>query len=76
MMPEQGVQAHIDLNGKVMFPIHNGTFDLALHSWFEPFQRVDKEANNQNITIVYPKMGESISLINENNTSRWWKLTE
>ena len=56
-----------------MFPIHNGTFDLALHSWFEPFERVDKEADKRGVSMVYPKMGESISLIKENATSKWWK---
>lgn len=37
MMPHQSIQAHIDLNGKVLFPIHNGTFDLSIHAWYEPF---------------------------------------
>ncbi|MGB6019418.1 MAG: MBL fold metallo-hydrolase [Sulfurimonadaceae bacterium] len=72
MMPEESVQAHIDLQAKVMFPIHNGTFDLGLHSWREPFERVDSEAEKKNVSIVYPKMGEAISLIKENNTSKWW----
>lgn len=72
MMPQESVQAHLDLNGKYMFPIHNGSFDLALHSWREPFERVDSEAIKKNVSILYPKMGESISLIKENNTSKWW----
>lgn len=33
MGPEQAVQAHRDLRGKVMMPVHWGTFDLALHAW-------------------------------------------
>ena len=33
MQPEQSLQAHLDVKGKVMMPIHNGTFDLALHPW-------------------------------------------
>lgn len=36
MLPKDTVQAHLDLRGKVMFPIHNGTFELALHSWTDP----------------------------------------
>lgn len=28
MTPEQSVQAHIDLKGKIMTPVHNGTFDF------------------------------------------------
>ena len=29
MTPEQSVQAHVDVKGQVMVPVHNGTFDLA-----------------------------------------------
>jgi len=73
MMPHQAVQAHIDLNSKVMFPIHNGSFDLALHSWYEPFEKVNKEAIKRDINIIYPKMGESISILKENSTTKWWR---
>lgn len=73
MLPEESAQAHIDLNAKVLFPIHNGTFDLSLHSWKEPFERIDIEAQKQNIDIIYPKMGESISILKKNNTEKWWK---
>ena len=37
MLPEQSVQAHRDLRGKAMLPIHNSTFDLALHDWHERY---------------------------------------
>ncbi|HEX4936210.1 MAG TPA: MBL fold metallo-hydrolase, partial [Gemmatimonadaceae bacterium] len=33
MQPEQTVQAHQDLGGRWLLPIHNGTFDLAMHGW-------------------------------------------
>jgi L-ascorbate metabolism protein UlaG (beta-lactamase superfamily) len=73
MMPKESVQAHIDLNAKVMFPIHNGSFDLALHSWYDPFEKVDIEASEKNIDIIYPKMGESISILKKNSTTKWWR---
>jgi L-ascorbate metabolism protein UlaG (beta-lactamase superfamily) len=73
MFPKQAVQANIDLRGAVMFPVHNGTFDLAFHSWDEPFERIVNAAKEQNVTIVTPKMGEIISLIKKNTTSSWWK---
>ena len=73
MMPEDSIQAHKDLKGKTMFPIHNGTFDLSLHAWYEPFERVDALAKEENIDIRFPRMGEVISLLNKTNTSKWWK---
>ncbi|MQU24847.1 hydrolase, partial [Pseudomonas helleri] len=45
MQPEQSLQAHMDLRGRWMLPIHNGTFDLSTHSWQEPFERILTLAN-------------------------------
>jgi L-ascorbate metabolism protein UlaG (beta-lactamase superfamily) len=39
MQPEQTLQAHIDLKGRWLLPIHNGTFD-PMHAWHEPFDRI------------------------------------
>lgn len=72
MMPEDSVQAHEDLKGKVMFPIHNGTFDLSLHAWYEPFDRISILAEQKEFDIRFPQMGEIISLLNYNSTSKWW----
>jgi len=75
MMPQDSIQAHEDLKGKVLFPIHNGTFDLSLHSWNEPFDKVDELAQQKAIDIRFPIMGESISLLNYTHTKKWWKKT-
>lgn len=73
MMPEQSVQAHIDLKGKQMLPIHNGTFDLSLHNWFEPFERVATAADEQWVDLLTPKFGEAVYPKTENATLAWWK---
>ena len=70
--PEQGVQAHIDLNGRVMVPVHWAMFDLALHSWYEPIQRVTKEARRKNINLVTPKLGQLVSIDEELRYDDWW----
>ena len=44
MMPEQTVQAALDLKAKVLLPVHWGKFTLAMHPWNEPVQRVLKAA--------------------------------
>lgn len=73
MMPEDSIQAHQDLKGKVMFPIHNGTFDLSLHSWYEPFEKVSDLASENDIDIRFPIMGQKISLLEFSETNYWWK---
>ncbi len=72
MFPQESVQAHLDLKGKVMVPIHNGSFDLALHSWKEPFEQTAKFAVRQQVAIRFPRMGEVLSLQNPKPTPHWW----
>ena len=47
MLPEQSVQAGIDLNAHILFPIHWSKFDLSSHIWDEPINRFIAEANKQ-----------------------------
>jgi L-ascorbate metabolism protein UlaG (beta-lactamase superfamily) len=60
MQPEQSVQAHIDVQGKLMLPIHNSTFNLSTHAWNEPLSRANLLAKSNNINILVPKIGEPI----------------
>ncbi len=58
MFPEQSVQAHIDVKGKVMMPIHNSTFDLAMHDWYEPMNRALEISEARGVTMVSPEIGQ------------------
>lgn len=74
MMPEEAVQAHKDLNGEWLYPIHNGSFKLAMHPWKEPFQRIKESALENNVKITTPIFGEIISIKKpETKTPNWWK---
>ena len=73
MMPEETVQANIDLNGKVMMPIHWGAFKLALHPWEEPVERALKKARELNVKVATPIIGQAIVLDTEIPASEWWK---
>ena len=73
MMPNESVQAHIDLKGKIMFPVHNGTFELSTHPWKEPFELVSKTAKEEDIKITHPIMGEIIPLLEYKQTKKWWE---
>ncbi len=58
MMPEQTVQAAIDLHASTVLPIHWGTFSLSLHAWDEPPKRAQTEAERLKQNILIPKIGE------------------
>ncbi|MDF9797721.1 L-ascorbate metabolism protein UlaG (beta-lactamase superfamily) [Catalinimonas alkaloidigena] len=74
MMPEQTVQAGIDLKAELIMPIHWGAFTLALHSWTDPVERATAKAQQSGVAVATPIIGEAMIL--EKNTysnSRWWE---
>ncbi|EEA04165.1 conserved hypothetical protein [Burkholderia sp. H160] len=73
MQPEETVQAHIDLRGRWLVPIHNGTFDLAMHRWQEPFERVTGLALARGVALSTPRMGERLDLNAVHRGERWWR---
>jgi L-ascorbate metabolism protein UlaG (beta-lactamase superfamily) len=72
MQPEETLQAHVDLRGKWMLPIHNGTFDLAMHAWHEPFDRILALAWERSVSITTPQMGQPFYLDYPNRGDAWW----
>lgn len=76
MLPEQSVQAHIDLQGRAMLPIHNSTFDLALHDWFEPLERSAAAAWERNVRLITPIIGASVSIKHPQVAEYWWQDME
>ncbi|ANS74242.1 hypothetical protein AWM70_06305 [Paenibacillus yonginensis] len=75
MMPEQTVQAHKDLKGKRLLPIHWAGFALAMHGWTEPVERAAEEAERSGVELVFPRIGESVSLKAEapGPREKWWR---
>lgn len=73
MLPEQTVQAHLDLDARVLLPIHNGTFDLAMHAWDDPFERVTAVAAERGVSLTTPRMGERIDMRAPQPGSAWWR---
>lgn len=75
MTPEQSVQAHIDLKGRTMVPIHNGTFDLAFHTWHDPFDRVSEETERLSVTLSTPVFGQVFQTKSDAIKNKWWLPT-
>lgn len=73
MMPEETVQAHIDLKGKLLLPIHWGSFKLSLHSWQEPIERLLKEAYLMRVNVTTPKIGQVVHLGKSIPSLKWWE---
>jgi L-ascorbate metabolism protein UlaG (beta-lactamase superfamily) len=73
MTPEQSVQAHIDVQAKVMMPIHNSTFELAFHPWYEPLEQVFAISQQKEIALSTPMMGEVYTLGTTPTVNTWWR---
>jgi len=76
MQPEETMQAHIDLRGKVLMPIHNGTFDLAMHSWHDPFERISELAAERKQELATPAIGEALDIAQPAAATPWWRNHE
>lgn len=72
MLPKEVVQACLDLNAKKLLPVHWGKYKLALHNWDEPIIEVVKSAQECDLDIITPKLGEAFTLKNELPNKQWW----
>ena len=73
MQPDETVQAHVDLRGRWLVPVHNGTFDLAMHRWQEPYERVIGLTAARGIPLSTPRMGERLDLASPHRGEKWWR---
>ncbi|WP_338412735.1 exodeoxyribonuclease VII large subunit [Psychrobacter raelei] len=80
MMPEESAQAGIDVQAKVVLPIHWGKFDLSVHHWREPVRRLKLAFDNYNSTqpakhrikVATPRIGQVFTL-DTLPTAPWWE---
>jgi len=70
--PEQALDAHRMLDGKLMIPVHWGTFNLAFHSWTEPAERLIVAAQRAKIAIAIPRPGVTVDVAHPPDVEKWW----
>lgn len=74
MLPEETVQAHLDLKGQMLIPVHWGAFTLAYHAWTDPIERVTEAALKNEVSVLTPKIGETVSIAAQGVPSNpWWR---
>jgi L-ascorbate metabolism protein UlaG (beta-lactamase superfamily) len=73
--PDNAARAFLDLGNKgLMMPIHWGLFDLALHGWRQPIQRMLEVAGDTGIRLWSPEPGRPTPVdLNSSLVSEWWK---
>lgn len=73
MMPEETVQASLDLKSKLLLPVHWAKFTLSVHPWYEPVTRALDAAQNLSAAIATPQIGEPLTLGNSHANKVWWQ---
>jgi L-ascorbate metabolism protein UlaG (beta-lactamase superfamily) len=72
--PDGAVEAFDALGGGVLMPIHWGLFDLALHEWKEPIERMLELAEQRGITLFSPEPGLPAEFSGTNLVDAgWWR---
>lgn len=70
--PEQAIEAHKLVKGKVLLPVHWGTFNLSHHGWTEPIERVIEASKKGDVKVITPRPGESYRVGDKPVINRWW----
>jgi L-ascorbate metabolism protein UlaG (beta-lactamase superfamily) len=72
-LPEQVLQATLDLKAKRLFPVHSSKFMMANHPWDEPLSKVTELNRNYHIPLITPIIGEIVHLKDSTQKfSSWW----
>lgn len=72
MLPDQTIQAHLDVKGKTLMPIHWGAFSLAPHSWTEPVEKITTHAKAAGVRLITPEIGQPFVINQSYPTTPWW----
>ncbi|GAA1239225.1 MBL fold metallo-hydrolase [Kitasatospora nipponensis] len=73
MTPEDAVLAHRELDGGLLVPVHWCTFNLGLHPWAEPVERLLAEAKAQGVRVAVPRPGERVDVVDPPELDGWWE---
>ncbi len=74
MNPREAAQAAKDAHAKWFIPVHWGAFALANHAWDEPPKLAVQAAEELEINIATPRLGETVDYDNiAQFTEHWWE---
>ncbi len=74
VMPEELVIAAKELKAKMVMPVHWAKFALALHPWTDPIERLIKAAQENNVELTTPKIGEFVIMDKIYPKEIWWRI--
>lgn len=76
MTPEEAVRQHQDLRGRILVPLHWTTFDLGLHPWYEPIERLLTASKEKEVQFIAPKIGHRVDTSRLPELELWWRSVD
>ncbi|MEZ4221802.1 MAG: MBL fold metallo-hydrolase [Polyangiaceae bacterium] len=71
--PDNAITAFEMLKSARLMPVHWGTFNLALHAWDEPIERLLNRASDADVTLFAPPIGAAQEPARSFTTPTWWR---
>jgi len=71
--PENALEALHLLGGGKLLPVHWGTFNLGLHAWDEPAEKLVALAPALRAELVMPRLGQPIEPARVERVETWWR---
>jgi L-ascorbate metabolism protein UlaG (beta-lactamase superfamily) len=71
--PDAAAQAVSALGGGRFLPVHWGTFNLALHDWDQPAERLFELAPTLGLELVMPVLGHPVEPARHDQVRPWWR---
>lgn len=76
-LPYEIIQEADALRAKAIMPVHNSKFTLAMHDWREPLDSISTLAQQRQIPLITPKIGEIVLLAERDKKhEQWWKSVQ
>jgi len=75
--PANALEAFSLLGGHgQLFPVHWGTFNLALHAWDEPAETLVALAAQRGARLLMPRLGRALEPSREDQVDAWWRTVK
>ena len=74
--PDNALKAYQLLGGGAFLPVHWGTFNLAMHAWDQPVERLLELAPAFDARLVMPRLGEAVEPAQVESVQAWWRAVQ
>jgi L-ascorbate metabolism protein UlaG (beta-lactamase superfamily) len=74
--PEHALEASALLGNAPFLPVHWGTFNLAMHAWDQPAERLLELAPKAGARLVMPRLGEPVEPEQAEEVEPWWRAVD